>query len=737
MELRHFFYSTFLIFFSITTIYTFGLIGNWAASSQTRANNTSKKNTTIKLPDDFYQVLESNSLASNNILKPNDYSIELYENGSKLIQSDTLAAIELLQKSAENGELRAWIKLGKIFEYGKGTARIDNCLSEYYYRKCASYGEAKCHTKLAFYLSTGKCQKEPDQSLALLHLELAARSGDFISQIQLGYRYYQGIGTLKSCENAHKYYSNIALYVLFQLELLHANDTGIGSAKLPMVRIINSDSKIEPETQNNKRLIEFYEELSDRGDSQAQNIIGEIYLKGKGDHQQNFNKAFDYFALAASQGHLTAKVNLAKMYLKGLGVEQNYESAFKLFIEASDSGDPNARYELGMMYLNGIGVIKNETLSRWYLENAGFQGHTSAMFNLANMLRNGQGGERDIMAAFDWMDRAAKLGYRLANYYLAEMYYRGEGTEKNCELSVKHYKKVVELGPWRGNFQKAFQYWQNKNYFQSLIIYENLAELGYEVAQHNAATIYEKFIKIEDMETVLNGNFNFNNKSLNADLKKKMLLFEKQNRALAYYYRSANLGSVENLNKIGDAYFFGKGIEKNSKIALKNYLSASDQRNARGSFSLGRLYERGIGGISKDFLLAKRYYDLSLEQEPNSDFGMMIVYTKWGFNFCWNQPSKCFYEFITRRIKDAFDYNFKTYFVRKISKLRNHIKPTEPSSPNSKASGNDVQRKSPLFNIDFEFLIIIISIFIISTLLIIRHIKKTLNQRNNNIQRNR
>eukprot|EP01155_Anaeramoeba_flamelloides_P052083 Anaeramoba_flamelloidesc42641_g2_i2.p1 GENE.c42641_g2_i2~~c42641_g2_i2.p1 ORF type:complete len:152 (-),score=34.00 c42641_g2_i2:64-519(-) len=118
-----------------------------------------------------------------------------------------------------------------------------------------------------------------------------------------------------------------------------------------MVRIINSDSKIEPETQNNKRLIEFYEELSDRGDSQAQNIIGEIYLKGKGDHLQNFNKAFDYFALAASEGHLTAKVNLAKMYSKGLGVEQNYARAFELFVEASNSGDPNARYELGMMFL--------------------------------------------------------------------------------------------------------------------------------------------------------------------------------------------------------------------------------------------------------------------------------------------------------------------------------------------------------------------------------------------------
>ncbi|KAJ6236494.1 sel-1-like protein [Anaeramoeba flamelloides] len=737
MELRHFFYWTFLIFFSITTIYTFGLIGNWTASSQTRANNTSKKNTTIKLPDDFYQVLESSNLASNNLLKPNDKAIELYENGSKLIQSNTLTAIELLRKSGENGELRAWIKLGKIFEYGKGTANIDNCLSEYYYRKCASYGEARCHTKLAFFLSTGKCQNKPDQSLSLLHLELAARSGDLIAQIQLGYRYYQGIGTLKSCEDAHKYYSNIALYVLFQLELLNANDTGIGSTKLPIVRIINSDSKLEPETQNNKRLIEFYEELSDRGDSQAQNIIGEIYLKGKGHHKQNFKKAFDYFGLSASQGHLTAKVNLAKMYSKGLGVEQNYARAFELFVEASNSGDPNARYELGMMYLNGIGVIKNETLSKMYLEKAVYQGHIGAMFNLANMLRNGQGGKRDIITAFGWMERAAQLGYKLANYYLAEMYYQGDGTGKSCELSVKYYKKVVELGPWRGNFQKAFKSWESNNYFQSLIIYEHLAELGYEIAQHNAATIYEKFIKIEDMETILNGNLNFKTKSLNSNLKRKMLLFEKQNRALAYYYRSANLGSVENLNKIGDAYFFGKGVEKNSKIALKNYLSASEQRNARGSFSLGRLYEKGKGGISKDFLLAKRYYDLSLEQEPNSDFGMMLVYTKWGFNFCWNQPSKCFYEFITRRIKDAFDYNFKTYFIRKISKLRDHIKTTDPSSQNSKSSGNGDQTKNPLFKIDFEFLIIIFSIFIISTLLIIRHIKNTLNQRNNNRQRNR
>ena len=65
---------------------------------------------------------------------------------------------------------------------------------------------------------------------------------------------------------------------------------------------------------------------------------------------QDFEEAGYYFKQAAQQGHIESNIELAKLFLYGLGVDEDYEIAAALLIEAADHGYSEAKVELGLMY---------------------------------------------------------------------------------------------------------------------------------------------------------------------------------------------------------------------------------------------------------------------------------------------------------------------------------------------------------------------------------------------------
>ncbi len=75
------------------------------------------------------------------------------------------------------------------------------------------------------------------------------------------------------------------------------------------------------------------------GDADAQNYVGEIYLKGLGT-APDYAKAAQWFEKAAAQGSRRARINLGYMYEQGLGVSQDTARALNLYRDASGiSGD--------------------------------------------------------------------------------------------------------------------------------------------------------------------------------------------------------------------------------------------------------------------------------------------------------------------------------------------------------------------------------------------------------------
>lgn len=115
-------------------------------------------------------------------------------------------------------------------------------------------------------------------------------------------------------------------------------------------------------------------------------------------------KAYETFFLAAKSGDTDAQMILGEMYLDGIGVEVDHDKAFFWLSKAAASGDPEAQYHLAFMYENGIKVAKNMTRAvKWYTE-AALQGDILSQYNLAIIYKEGRGEvEKDMQKAFKWL----------------------------------------------------------------------------------------------------------------------------------------------------------------------------------------------------------------------------------------------------------------------------------------------------------------------------------------------
>ena len=108
--------------------------------------------------------------------------------------------------------------------------------------------------------------------------------------------------------------------------------------------------------------IEALRARAERGDAEAQFMLGERYFLGKG-VPQNEKEAAKWYHLAAEQGHAQAQYELGVMYDNGQGVPQNDKEATKWFRLAAEQGIAEAQYNLGVMYALGQGVPEDYLLA--------------------------------------------------------------------------------------------------------------------------------------------------------------------------------------------------------------------------------------------------------------------------------------------------------------------------------------------------------------------------------------
>ncbi|GFO10238.1 sel-1-like protein 1 [Plakobranchus ocellatus] len=529
---------------------------------------------------------------------------ELFQAGEKLINATYYkeyheAFLNFLEASKLNHQrAKEYIAFGYLF----GDYLPQNVTkSAELFEELASLGSPRAQMGLAFMYSAG-FHYNSSQAKALIYSTFGALGGDPLAQMALGYRYYAGIGVESSCETALTYYRKVATKVadavtlaggpVMQRILLQEEAENVGTNNSPM---LDDD------------LLQYYHFLADKGDQQAQVVLGTLYYQGGKGVQINHEQAYHYFSTAAESGSGHALGYLGKMHSEGSPfIMQSNQTAFEYFKKSSEKKNHIGQAGLGMMYLNGLGVEKDVTKAFRYFSLASDQGSVDGQLQLGIMYFSGNGVRTDYKLAVKYFTMASQKGHVLAYYNLAQMHATGTGVLRNCYTAVELFKNVAERGKWSEMMMDAHRMYHEGHVDTALVKYMFLADLGYEVAQSNVAYL------------------------LDSGSTHKFNLHETHQRALLQYSRAASQGSTLARLKMGDYYYYGLGTDVDYESAASHYRMASEQQNnAQAMFNLGYMHERGLG-LKQDVHLAKRFYDMAAETSSDAHVPVTMALMKLG-----------------------------------------------------------------------------------------------------------
>jgi hypothetical protein len=148
----------------------------------------------------------------------------------------------------------------------------------------------------------------------------------------------------------------------------------------------------------------------DKGNAEAQFVLGNTYSHGAIGLRQNFKRAFQVYELAAAQGHVLGQNKVGHCLEVGDGVKIDYKAAAHWYRRAAERGYPGAQFNLGRLFLIGKGVARSDAEAVRWFRPAAAQGFGEALHNLGACLSNGTGVPQDNVEALRLFKRAAALG---------------------------------------------------------------------------------------------------------------------------------------------------------------------------------------------------------------------------------------------------------------------------------------------------------------------------------------
>ncbi|KAL1461908.1 hypothetical protein WDU94_013770, partial [Cyamophila willieti] len=457
------------------------------------------------------------------------------------------------------------------------------------FHKLAEEGNPDAQMGLGFLYSSG-LGVNVSQAKSLVYYTFSAIGGNQWAQMALGYRYYAGISVTTSCEKALDFYKIAAAKVAKDVTLS-------GGQMIHRIRLMEeADASGYNAGILDKDLFEYYQLLANKGDVTAQVGLGQLHFQGGRGIPLDYEKAHHYFLQAAEANNPIALGFLGRMYLEGNEhVKQDNKTAFTYFKKSADQNNPVGQSGLGLMYLRGQGAPQDYSEAFRYFQLAAEQGWVDGQLHLGVMYHKGLGVRRDYKAAVKYFTLASQSGHVLAYYNLAQMHAAGTGLMRSCSTAVDLYKNVVERGRVGEKLMEAYSLHRDGRGNDAFIIYALLSDLGYDVAQSNAAYLLDR---------------------------NEVTLWPDENarytRALVYWGRSAAQGYSPAQVKLGDYHYYGWGTAVDYELAAMHYRLASEsQHNAQAFFNLGYMHEQGLG-MTQDIHLAKRCYDMAAETSADA-----------------------------------------------------------------------------------------------------------------------
>ncbi|KAG8388040.1 hypothetical protein BUALT_Bualt02G0083800 [Buddleja alternifolia] len=507
----------------------------------------------------------------------------------------------------------------------------------------AAKGHPHSQSVLGFMCSMGM-GRETSKAKAFLHHCFASQGGNMQSKMALAYTYYRQ----EMHDKAVKLYAELA-EVAINSFLISKDSPVIEPIRIHNGAEENKEAlrKSRGEEDEDFQILEYQ---AQKGNAGAMYKIGIFYYFGLRGVRRDHARALWWFSKAVERGEPRSMELLGEIYARGAGVERNYTKALEWLTLASRQQLYSAYNGMGYLYVKGYGVEKkNYTKAKDYFEKAAENEEPGGFYNLGVMYLKGLGVKRDLKVATKYFALAANAGQPKAFYQLAKMFHIGVGLKKNLAMATALYKLVAERGPWSSMSRWALESYLKGDIGKSFLLYSRMAEIGYEVAQSNAAWILDKYGE----RSMCMGESGICTDS------------ERHQRAHSLWWKASEQGNEHAALLIGDAYYYGRGTDRDYDRAAEAYMHAKSQSNAQAMFNLGYMHEHGQG-LPFDLHLAKRYYDQALEVDPAAKLPVSLALVSLWIrrNYANSVLVSCFPDGLLKLCcnKMAFGFTFATFF---------------------------------------------------------------------------
>lgn len=542
---------------------------------------------------------------------------------------DDAAALEIFEEVAyapKAGTEKTMALYEAALIYATGGKGVKQDLPKAVHRLSESaqmgYAEAK-HT-LAFFLSTGFGNKPTDDVSALTFEEPAAEGGSIGGNLAMGFRYMFGAGVEGNCSAAMSHYKDVAEITVksHYPDLLLTKDQHLISLLESRKKNGKSDSALRTQ---------WLKEAAGGKNAEALFEVGKMYDTGAYGMEPDPNQAFDFFLAAAEKGHAGAMTQLGLIYAMAgqegeeeqvegpegakaatfmPSLAQDLDAAIDWFEKAGEMGEPAALNALAYMHMNGKGVDMDVGKAEELYQTAAEAGHPDALLYWGErMLAAGE--TEEALAA---LHASEEKGNVYAAYRLGQVYEQGVDDfffPPSCENAVEMYKKAAEGGYWIAGVRYGIDLYRVGQHAQAVTLLAMGAEEGYELAQANAAYMFEHRMgySLPDADELalrlyeraalqsVDHYFALGNLMLKMEQNGKPTTAEAGPvtgvaQAMGYLETAAELGNVQALRKLAEMYEGGvEGVVvKNTQRALSFYkrlLSVIGREKGSGSGSVG------------------------------------------------------------------------------------------------------------------------------------------------------
>lgn len=399
---------------------------------------------------------------------------ELYEQGVG-VDIDKNKALALYTSSAEQGNPKASLKLANFYYTGQMVEK-DYLIAFEWYKKAFLLGNREATSKLAHMYEHGEgVNIDYIKAYDLYHQ--AAINGEAYSQYKTGYILLHSGVIEKNVEEAFKWLLNAADQNIKQAQtevaklILSKDKLELSEKKIAIEWLEKASANNESEatyllgeyylkgipgiiTANEKKGLELLQKSADLNCVKAMNRLGRIYLYGEY-VIKDINTAYKWYNRAASFDSSEAQYMLGWIYLSEYKNKSNkLTPAISWFELAADNQNVDAMLELGKIYENGMGVNRDLKMAyRWYSKAYSYDNsNLMALYKISIALETGSSGFKDRKTAFEYYKTGAQKGYAPSQAKLSEFYLRRLGGVRNyieayawnyvASTCMKKYKKL-------------------------------------------------------------------------------------------------------------------------------------------------------------------------------------------------------------------------------------------------------------------------------------------------------